>query len=293
MDRRQEHEHDGQAGDQVRLEIADGQRPRGETACSAHAERMADGVERPHPCEDVTHEGQRADAQEHPGEDEDHLVRAGPVILPGERRNLHIGEPKTHRRRVRNDEQQEHHDAEAADEMRGGAPEQQAPRQRLDILQDGGAGGREARYALEPGVHESKRPTPKGIGKHPEHEGQEPGQEDNHIPVLQAHMRGFPHEDEGEDTHGESQGETDQKRRQGAVSPVRERDEHGQQHKQRTHQERDADIPRYDFQVHSRSCEAACDSFSSLTRRRSCRFSSASSVMPSFSSDSWSSPSKE
>ena len=174
--------------------------------------------------------------------------------------------------------------------MRGRTPEQQASRQRFHILQDGGAGGGEAGDALEPGVGDGERAAPEHIGQHPEQEGQEPGQEDDHIPVPERDVARLPHEDEGEDAHREGQCKTDQERSQGAVTAVVERDAHGEQHEQRAHQERRSRVPRYDAQVHSVSSER--DSFNCLIRRLYCRFSSVMSEMPSLSRDSSSSPSK-
>ena len=290
MDGRQIHEHDREHGDEFRPEMADGQVPRGETARRAHAERMVDRIERGHPGQQITDEGQRTDAQVHPGEDEHRLVGPGTVVVPRQGGQFHIGQTQAHRRRVRNDQEQEHDDAQAADEMRRRAPEQETPRQRFNVLQDGGARGRKAGNALEPGIYQRERTAPQCIRKHAEHEGQEPRQEDDHVAVPESDPIRPPHEDEREHAHGKRQRKTDQERCQGAVSPVREGHEDRQQHEQRTHQERRSHIPRYDLQVHS--AFLGWVSFSSLIRRRNCRFSSASSVMPSLSSASWSSPSK-
>ena len=290
MDGSQVHEHDRERGDELRPEMADGQVPRGETARRAHAERMVDRIERRHPRQHITDEGQRADTQIHPGENEHRLVGPGTIIVPRQGGKLHVGEPQAHRRGVRDDQQQEHHDAQTADEMRGRAPEQQTPRQRLHILQDGGAGGRETGNALEPGIDKRKWAAPKRVRQHAEHEGKEPRQENDHIPVPKGDPVRLPHEDEREHAHGERERETDQERREGAVTPVRQGDENRQQHEQRAHQERRSHIPRYDLQVHSEVLDWV--SRKSLIRRRSWRFSSVSSVMPSLSSASWSSPSK-
>ena len=135
--------------------------------------------------------------------------------------------------------------------MRRRPPEEQAPRQGLHILQDGGAGGGEALHALAPGVGQGERTAPEGVWKHAEQEGQQPRQEDDHVPVLQGNPLRPPHEDEREDAYSESQRKTDQERREGAVAAVQEGNAHRQQHEQRTHQERYSDISRYDFQVHS------------------------------------------
>ena len=290
MNGSQVHEHDRERGDELRPEMADGQVPRGEPARRAHAERMVDRIERRHPRQHIAHECQGADTQIHPGENEHRLVGPGTVVVARQGGQFHVREAETYRRRVRDDEEEEHHDSQTADEMCGRAPEQQTPRQRLHILEDGRSRGGEPGNAFKPSVDECERPAPERVWQHAEHEGQEPGQENDHVPVPEGDMLGLPHEDEREDAHGEGQGKADQERCQAAVAPVRQCNEDGKEHEQRAHQERRSHIPRYDLQVHSFVLDWV--SRRSLIRRRSWRFSSESSVMPSLSSASWSSPSK-
>ena len=286
VDGSQEHEHDGDDADDGGSESADTGRPGGETARRTHAEGMADGVENRHTRQQIAQEGGGTDAQIHISENKDRLVGPAAVIVPGEGAELHIGEPQAHRRGVGDNQQQEHHNAQTADKVSGRPPEKQASGKGFHIFQDGGPGGGKAGDALEPGVDHGKRPAPQGVGQHSEDEGEEPGQENDHITVLQGNLRGFPDEEEGEDAEDEGDGEADQERRQGRVSAVEKGDEHRQQHKEGTHQKGNAHIPRYDLQVHS------CLSLRSWMRRLSWRFSSVRSVMALFTSVSWSLPSK-
>ena len=174
VDGRQEHEHDGDNRDGRGIERADTEGAGGEAARGAHAERMADGVENRHAGQQIAHESRRADAQVHPGEDENRPVGTAAIVVPGKAGKFHIGEPEAHGRRRGNDQQEEHHDTQAADKVRGSAPEKQAPRQGLDVFEDGGAGGGEAGNAFEPGVHHGERAAPHGIRQGAEHKGQQP-----------------------------------------------------------------------------------------------------------------------
>ena len=284
----QEHEHDGEHGNERRAKCADTQVPGRKTTRGTNAERMTERIEQRHAAQPVAQEGGRTDAQVHPGEDVNGFVGPAAIIVPGKRRQLHVGEPEPDRRRVGDNEQQEHDHSQTADEMRGGTPEQQAPRQGLHIFQNGGTGCSKTGNAFKPGVYHRERTTPEGIRQRAEHKRQQPGQEDDHVAVLQGNLGSFPHKDEGENAHDEGDDKTDQERRQGGIAAVGQGNKDREQHEQRTHQERHAHIPRYDFQVHS----SAFFSLSSAMRRRTVRFSSVRSVTTAVSWESWSLPSK-
>ena len=134
--------------------------------------------------------------------------------------------------------------------MGGRAPEKEAWRERLDILEDRRTRCRKTGNAFKPSVCDREWATPKRIRQHPENERQDPGQKHDHIAVLQRDCRNFPDENEGEDTDGKGNRETDQQGGQGAVIAVRHRNEDGQQHEQGADQEGQTDISRYDLKIH-------------------------------------------
>ena len=225
VDGSQEHEHDGDHVDERGIECADAEVTRGETARRTHGEGMADGIEGAHSRRQVAKESGAANAQVHPCKDGHRLVGAAAVVVAGKRGQFHIGEPQADGRRRGDNEQQEHHDTQAADKVCRRPPEDEASGQGFYIGQNGGAGGGEARDTLEPGVHQRERAAPQRVGHGTEDERQQPGQENDHVAVLQGYLGGLPHEDEGEDTRGESNGEADEQRTQRAVSSVPQGDE--------------------------------------------------------------------
>ena len=211
---------------------------------------MADGVEPAHPGQHVAYEGHGGQPDKDGGEDIDGLVGPAAVILAGELGQLHVGEPQADGRGIGNNQQQEHHNAQTADKMRGRTPENQAAGQGLHVFQDGGARGGETGHALEPGVDYRERPAPEGIRQGPENEGQEPREKDNHKTVPEGNLGVLAGENEGEDSQTEGDGKANQERRQGAVSPVDEGHPHRQQHEEGAHQEGHSHISGYDFKIH-------------------------------------------
>lgn len=134
--------------------------------------------------------------------------------------------------------------------MRGGPPEKQALGQLLHVFEDGASGRREAGNAFKPGIDDRERTAPQHIGQHSEYKREDPGQEDDHIPVPEGDRRAFPHENKGEYADDERDREADQQGRQRAVMPVPKRDQDGQKHEQCTDQQRIAHVARYDVNVH-------------------------------------------
>ena len=110
-------------------------------------------------------------------------LRAVAVIVLGQRRELHIGERHLIAAQRGQDQQREHHHAHTADPGRRKAPELQPAGQRLDIVQDRRPGGRKARNAFEPGVHQAELPAPDQVGEHPDHTGHQP-RADHHAEAL-------------------------------------------------------------------------------------------------------------
>ena len=295
MEGRDEHEEHRQALDQVGIIGPDGQVPRTEPTRGADAECVVDGVERRHPGRPIGEERDDDKAEIDESEDTDDLVGRGTVPLLGKGGQLHVGQAQADRARVRNHQQQEDHDTETADEVGRTPPEEQALGNRLDIVQDRRPGRRVTGHTLKPGVLDGKRTAPQGVRQHADDEREQPGKDDDHVTVLHRDGRRPLHEDEGEKADGESDEETDEQGRQRTVVAVRHRYDDGEQHEERTDEQRVTDIPADRFQIHdSLSVSSGRDwAFRRLARRfRNWMFSAASSVMPAFSSDNWSSPSK-
>ena len=211
---------------------------------------MVDGVERTHAGQHVHQERGCGQSKIDISEDIDCLVRAGSVLPLGQGRKLKGSQPQPHLRRTRDDQQQEDHDSQASDEVRRGTPEQQAVRQRLNVVKDCRAGRRESGNTFKPGVYNRERPAPKRIRKHPEDEGQQPGQRDDHIAVLKGDASRFPYEYEREHTDGEGDREADHQGGEGTVIAVRHRDQNGQEHEQRTDKQSVANVSGYHLDVH-------------------------------------------
>ena len=195
---------------------------------------MTDRVKGRHPRQPVGEERQDDQAQIDIGENMDDLVGPGRIPVLAQGRQFHIGQPKPHRTGVGDDQQQEDHDSQTADEMGRSPPEEKALGDGFDVVQDRGAGGRIAGYALEPGVLDGERTAPQGVGQHPDDERKDPGQADDHVAVLHRDLGRFLDEDEGEDADREGDDETDQQRHHGTVPSVEKGDEDREQHEERT-----------------------------------------------------------
>ena len=139
MDRSQEHKDYGDYVYGIGIKGSDRQVLGAESSCSRHAEGMVYGVESRHSGQPVADECRYGNSQIYCGKYPYGLVRTCPVTFFGERRHLHIGQPEPHRTGGRDNQQKEHHDSQASDEMRGRAPEQQAVRQLFHICQYGGS----------------------------------------------------------------------------------------------------------------------------------------------------------
>lgn len=94
-------------------------------------------------------------------------------------RQAHLG--RSHRRQ---DDQNEHHNAHAAQPMGRGSPEKKPPRQRLHIAQAGRSGRRKARNGLEPCVRNRKLAPPKHIREHAGQTRHQPCPDDDRIALL-------------------------------------------------------------------------------------------------------------
>ena len=277
------HEEHGHALHPIGVEGGYGGRLGAESSGGHNRHRMADGVEEGHAGEAVGHDGQHEQRQVDVGEDVDHVRGPGGVAAAAQRAQLHVGEAHAHLAGLGYQQQQEHHHSEAADEMRGGAPEKQAVGQGLHVGEYGGAAGRVAADRFEDGVRQRERAAPEHVGQQSEDEGQQPRERDDHVALAQRDRGRLAHEYEREDSDDEGDGERDHKGRESRVVAACHRHEDGQQHEQGVDEQREAYVP-YDYlPVHL--------FLSSRTRRRSCWFSPASSEMPSLSSTSWSSPS--
>ena len=250
VDGGQQHEDHGNQVDQIRMETADGLVPGTETARCTNAESMVDGVESAHTGQAITQESEYADSQVHRCENDNRLVRPRTVAFTRQGGKFHIGQPQADRRRVGNHQQQEDHDSQTADKMRGGSPEQQTVRKRFHIAQDGTPRSGETGNAFEKGVDNRKGPSPEGIGQHSEDKGQQPGQENDDITVFQGNGRVFPDKDEREDAYDEGDRKADHQRGQRTVVPICHGNQDGQEHEQRTDQQREAHITRYHPEIH-------------------------------------------
>ena len=283
MYRRQIHEEHGYSLYPVGIEGGDGGCLGAEAACGHDRHRMAHRIERRHAGQHVGYRRQHDEGDVDVCEDIDHSRGAGRIAAARQRAQLHVRQTHAHLARLRNYQQQEHHHPESSDEVRGRTPEQQAVGKGLHIAEDGPAAGGIAAHRLENRIGKREGAAPEHIREQAEEEGQQPRERDDHIALAQRYRIRLAHEDEGEDAHDEGYGERNHQGRERRIVAVRHRYEYGEQHEQRIHQQGEAYVP-YDYlPVHL--------FLSSLTRRRSCWFSPASSEMPSLSSTSWSSPS--
>ena len=284
MYRRKIHEQHRDAFDPVGVKSGYRSSLRAESSGRHHGHGVAEGVERRHAGKDV---GQRRQSHEREidiRENVHHAGRPRRIAAAGQRTQLHVGQTHAHLAGLRNDQQQEDHDSETADEMSGRTPEQQAVRQGLHVAQNRRPAGRVAADRLENRVRQGEGAAPEHIRQQTEQERQQPRERDDHIALAQRYRGRLAHEYEREYANDEGDRERDHQSRQRGVVAVRHGNEHREQHEQRVDEQREAYVP-YDYlPVHF--------FLRSLTLRRSCWFSPASSEMPSLSSTSWSSPSK-
>ena len=164
---RQQHEHRNRHLDQravvsgVGGEVADAGVVGAETPGGHRAEGVAQGVERRQVLQEQQHGQRRVQADVHEEQDPGGVLHAG--LGAGVAGTGHLRpHQRLARRTLTQDHHEQHDDPQAAEEVRAGSPEEDAPRHQrrllgivrhLQVGQHRGAGSAETRLGLEHGVH--------------------------------------------------------------------------------------------------------------------------------------------
>ena len=158
--------------------------PRTESSRGDRRKRIAHGLE---PTHSRHPEQYRLDQRQTDIDDQQNLqdfLRPVAEIILGHGRKLDARQAHLGRSHRRQDDQNEHHNAHAAQPMGRGSPEKKPPRQRLHIAQAGRSGRRKARNGLEPGVRNRKLAPPKHIREHAGQTRHQPCPDDDRIALL-------------------------------------------------------------------------------------------------------------
>lgn len=222
-----------------------------EAACRTGRHRMTERIEPVH-ARQAEHDGRECGQTDidHQQDVDNHLCAVAVVVL-GQRREFDIREghlAASHRRKYH---EREHHHTHAADPRGREAPELQPARKSLDIGQHRGSGGRKARNALEPGVHQTELPAPDQVGEHPDHTRQKPRTDDDAEPLLVGDLVALAYEDQRE---GPEQGGQQGRQQQGIecrIHAVQAGDPRRKQHEARDEEHHDSDISQNHVYPHS------------------------------------------
>ncbi len=150
--------------------MSDREVPCAESSCCDNAESMVKGIKARHASYPKRKEARKRKKAIYDCYYPDYLCRLVAVSHPGKRGEFHISKLETVWACIRHDQKQEGHDAKASDVMCRRAPEDQAARQGLYVIKDGGASGRVAGNTLKPSIDKGELPSPQDIWKHSENE---------------------------------------------------------------------------------------------------------------------------
>ena len=177
-------------------------------------------------------------------------LRMVAVVVLGQRREFDVREGHLAAAHRRQDHQREHHDAHTADPRRAHAPELHAARQDLDVVENRGARGREARDTLEPGIFQVEFAAPDQVGEHPHDAGHEPRADDDAEPLLVGDLHLAFDEDQRKGPQQRRQQRREQQGIERRVHAADVGDTRRQQHERRDEEHHDADIAQNHIHSH-------------------------------------------